>query len=291
MFAHGRTWYWKHGNQRIVDNNRDIYTDILAHESLQALCPGAGIEYDDVDWIATGHVLTSSSFSLMGQKIVLARLFDRSWLHRNLLLTARYGHVPANVRSNPHADASMVWIQNNPLSWCQTCATNSVEDRSHWLAQCPSSEAKNIRGKWLKKLNQHVSKKLAGLHNHLKRQFIILPNGTITYQGSAQRASLLMAGYIPKQWWQIVYNHESQRLNTPPNTHDRKKLDLLEDEYYRFLRWHGKQLLPHLWRPMIKLRQDHYVRRGADLELTRDTAALTTEPSDTTSTQTPSNNQ
>ena len=44
MFAHGRTWYWKHGNQRIVDNNRDIYTDILAHESLQALCPGAGIE-------------------------------------------------------------------------------------------------------------------------------------------------------------------------------------------------------------------------------------------------------
>ena len=185
----------------------------------------------------------------------------------------------------------MVWIQNNPLSWCQTCATNSVEDRSHWLAQCPSSEAKNIRGKWLKKLNQHVSKKLAGLHNHLKRQFIILPNGTITYQGSAQRASLLMAGYIPKQWWQIVYNHESQRLNTPPNTHDRKKLDLLEDEYYRFLRWHGKQLLPHLWRPMTKLRQDHYVRRGADLELTRDTAALTTEPNDTTSTQTPSNNQ
>ena len=90
---------------------------------------------------------------------------------------------------------------------------------------------------------------------------------------------------------QIVYNHESQRLNTPPNTHDRKKLDLLEDEYYKFLRWHGKQLLPHLWRPMKKLRQNHYVRRGADLELTRDTAALNTESNDTTSTQTPSNHQ
>ena len=58
MFVHGRKWYWKHDNQRIVDNNRNIYTDILAHESLQALCEGADIEYNDADWIATGLVFT-----------------------------------------------------------------------------------------------------------------------------------------------------------------------------------------------------------------------------------------
>ena len=183
----------------------------------------------------------------------------------------------------------MAWIQNNPLSWCQTCATNSVEDRAHWLATCPSPEATNIRKKWLKKLNQYVSENLPGLHNHLNRQFIILPNGTITYQDSAPRVSLLMAGYIPKQLWEILYNHESQWMNTPPNAHDRKKLDLLEDKYYKFLRWHGKQFLQHLWRPMTKLRQDHYVRRGADLEITRDTAVLNTESENATSTQTPRN--
>ena len=210
MFTHGRTWYWKHGNQRIVDNNRDIYTDILAHESLRALCEGAGIEYDDADWIATGQVLTPPSHSLMGKKMTLARLFDRSWLHRNLLLTQRYGHVPSHICNNPRADASVAWIQNNPLSWCQTCATNSVEDRAHWLATCPSPEAANIRKKRLKKLNQYVSENLPGLHNHLNRQFIISPNGTITYQGSAPSASLLMAGFIPKQWWKF---YTTKRVN------------------------------------------------------------------------------
>ena len=284
MFVHGRQWYWKHDNQRIVDNNRSIYTDILAHESLKALCEGADIEYDDADWIATGLVLSASSFSLIGKKLALARLFDRSWLHRNSLLTQCYGHVPSHVISNPKAVTSETWVRNNPKSWCQTCGTNSVEDRTHWLATCPSLEATDIRKKWLEQLNRYVSTKLPGLYSHLTRQLKLLPNGTITYQGSASRASLLMAGYIPKQWWRILYNRESQWMNTPPNIHDREKLDLLDDKYYKFLKWHSKQFLNRLWRPMTQLRQKHYVKRGPDLELTLDTTALNTEPDNEPST-------
>lgn len=260
---------------RIVDNDRDIYTDLLAEESLQALCPGAGIDYDSVDWIATGHVLNTSTHTLIGKKVNLARLFDRSWLHRNQLLTQHYGRIPLHVLKNPRTETSEVWIQNNHLSWCQTCTTQSVENRAHWLAECPSPEARRIRREWLENLHKYTFTKLPHLHNHLARNLVIAQDGIITYHDSTQRASLLMAGHIPKQWWLDLYNREERLMTTPPTEHDRKILDSLGDKYKRFLTWHGKQFLNHLWRPMTKLRQDHYERRGEDREIARDVAAMT----------------
>ena len=53
----------------------------------------------------------------------------------------------------------------------------------------------------LHNLYRYIFVRLPSIHNYLKRHFIILQNGTMTYQGSTQRASLFMAGYIPKQWW------------------------------------------------------------------------------------------
>ena len=279
-YAHGRKWYWTHKGERVVDSNMGTYVDILNRESLVYLSNTSNIDYDLIDWESTGEVVSHFAQTPLMKKARLVRMFDRNWFHGHMLACGLYGDVPDFVSTNRHSLNSTQWLHSNNLSWCQSCSANQLENREHCFATCLNSQAKQIRSEWLTKLLKYTVSRLPHLSTHLRRHFVLHPDGRLTWEGSTNKASQILCGCIPKSWWTTLFEQTTDRFQNTPSEIERTSVDHMADNYRRLLTWLKYHLSTDIWTPFANLRASNYKKRYEDYDQRADERAIDEDESE-----------
>ena len=129
-YQHGQKWNWKLHEQRIPNNDFKTLENIISEEALSQLCNTSNIQKNIIDWTHTGKVLNTKHKPLLTRKSTLNRIFDRGYLHANMLARGLYGEVPDFVRNNKRSENSRIWIHNNKNHTAKCATTHSRKHKN-----------------------------------------------------------------------------------------------------------------------------------------------------------------
>ena len=265
-FERGCTWHLKLNKLRIADETKHALDCIVAEKSVTFLSDTSDIPQGIINWDHTGKVLNAKHMPIRSKKSMLNRIFNRGFLHRNMVKKGLYGAVPEFVKLTPYSYETKVWLNNNDKSHCQTCNDNLPEDQEHMLAICKHQEAKKIRSEWLSQLLDYLKTKLPSMEKLIRAHLTLNEHGSISWHQNTKLASLILAGCIPNEWWLHVTSSILTEFNDPPTVTQRKHMDSAISSYDSFLKWHGQHLRKLIWEPLQNLRSKYYKSRGNDEE-------------------------
>ena len=261
-YQHGQNWHWKLHDQRISNNDFKTLEDIISEEALTQLCITSNIQKNIIDWTHTGLVLNTKCKPLSTKKAILNRIFDRGYLHANMLARGLYGEVPDFVKNNRHNENSRIWIHNDKRSHCQMCDSALPETQEHILAICNNMETIEMRHLWLKEVLEHTNHNIQPLHALFSQQLRINSVGALTWQGCTKKASLIMSGCVLKEWWEHIETNITKNFDQTPTISQRDTMDTISNAFEKFLAWHGTHLKKRIWTTLHTIRSKTYVKRG-----------------------------
>uniref|UniRef100_A0A7S2C004 Uncharacterized protein n=1 Tax=Octactis speculum TaxID=3111310 RepID=A0A7S2C004_9STRA len=219
------------------------------------------MDFNSIDWDHTGMVLSHYTQTPLAKKKRLVRLFDRTWFHGRMLAKGRYGQIPDEVAADSHSPGSIQWLEGNAQSWCQSCNAGLLENREHHLAVCNNVEAKRIRATWLSNFLKYTHTKLPLLYTHLRSRLKLSQDGSLSWDGSTNSASLILSGCVPKSWWTVLFSRATCTLSDTPSDDERARVDKIAANFTNLLRWLSTHLPKDIWAPMHKLRSENFVTR------------------------------
>ena len=257
-------WYWALNGERISDSNIQTLEEVASETSLQYLCKCANIPINEINWLHTGRTLNLKHRPLRSKKGILNRIFDRAYLHSNMLRKGLYGKLPTHIQKDTYSPVALNWIQSNNKSHCQSCNDNLSETREHFLAVCSNKKAVDTRSKWHKKVLTYAEENLPPLHSLLHQHLKITTDKKITWKGSTHMASLILAGCIPSEWWTYIVKETAKDFDDIPSVEQREEMDRTVNNYNDFLKWYGANIGKHLWSPLYAIRSEKYNKREPD---------------------------
>ena len=241
-YQHGQKWNWKLHEQRIPNNDFKTLENIISEEALSQLCNTSNIQKNIIDWTHTGKVLNTKHKPLLTRKSTLNRIFDRGYLHANMLARGLYGEVPDFVRNNKRSENSRIWIHNNKKSHCQMCDNALPETQEHILAICNNTETIEMRKLWLKEILAYTKKNIQPLYTLFSQQLSITPTGAMTWRNCTKKACLILSGCVLKEWWIHVKTKVTENFDHIPTVAQRDMMDTTLNNFEKFLTWHGTHL-------------------------------------------------
>ena len=239
-------------------------SDLIHYESLHELCSTTGININEFDWKDIGAVIDNKYIPLHTKKSRLSRIFNKSWLHGNMVRKELYGQLPEHVKNNINGDEAKTYMRQEPKSWCQSCDMNAYEDQTHMLAECNNEKSIQVRKKWLKMLLSYTQNKVPPVYNHIREHLQVSDTGALLWKGNPKKASLLLSGCVPSSWRETIDHLHSSNTQHNITQEQQKEKDKHYEGLEDVLHWLSHKLRKEIWTPFANIRSEHYTRRGDD---------------------------